>query len=37
MQDMAGYLAMRVHQKAGEFGQGGEKSKDTALIKWQFL
>ena len=24
-------LAIRVHQKAGELGQGGEKSKDTAL------
>ena len=24
-------LAIHVHQIAGEFGQGGEKSKDTAL------
>ena len=29
--DMCIYLAIRVHQTAGEFGQDGEKSKDTAL------
>ena len=25
------YIAIRVHQTAGEFGVGGEKSRDTAL------
>mgnify|MGYP001803472459 CR=1 FL=1 len=25
-------LVVRIHQTAGELGQGGEKSKDTALM-----
>ena len=29
---MACIYVIRVHQTDGEFGQGGQKSKDTALI-----
>ena len=31
------YLVIRVPQTAGEFGQGGEKSKDTALVRIFFI